>query len=153
MVEFIRDFDIKLNMEEPYEVIAYVQVQPLIISKIIEAWEGDELLKRIKERVGNNAESEWRVVFDGGLWYQGCLCVPNLHGLREEVINATHNSKLAMHPSNTKMYRDLKRNYWRDNMKGEIANFVSRCLTYEQVKAEHYRLPGLLQPMLLAEWK
>ncbi|XP_058102049.1 uncharacterized protein LOC131246156 [Magnolia sinica] len=108
MVKFVRDFDMKLTVEEPYEVIAHIQVQPMIFSKIIEAQESNELMKKMKERAGNDAESEWRVGSDGGLRYRGCLCVPNLQGLREEVLNAAHNSKLAMHSGSTKMYRDLR---------------------------------------------
>ncbi|XP_058068512.1 uncharacterized protein LOC131217591 [Magnolia sinica] len=122
IVEFVRDFDMKLIIKEPYEVIAHIQVQPTINSKIIEAQEGDELLKKMKERAKNDVESKWRIGTDGGLWYRGRVCVPNLQGLREEVLNAAHNSKLAIHPGNTKMYRDLKRNYWLNNMKKEITN-------------------------------
>ena len=38
-------------------------------------------------------------------------------------------------------------------MKREIAEYVSRCLTCQQVKAEHQRLAGLLQPLQIPEWK
>ncbi|XP_058084550.1 uncharacterized protein LOC131232333 [Magnolia sinica] len=104
MVEFVRDFDMKLTMEEPYGVIAHIQAQPLVDSKIIEAQEGDELLKKMRERARNNGKSEWRIGTDGGLRYRGRLCIPNLQGLREEVLNAIYDSKLAMHPGSTKMY-------------------------------------------------
>ena len=38
-------------------------------------------------------------------------------------------------------------------MKREIAEYVSRCLTCQQVKAEHQRPAGLLQPLQIPEWK
>ena len=38
-------------------------------------------------------------------------------------------------------------------MKREIADYVSRCLTCQQVKAEHQRPAGLLQPLHILEWK
>ena len=38
-------------------------------------------------------------------------------------------------------------------MKKEIADFVSKCLHYQQVKAEHQRPAGLLQPLPISEWK
>ena len=38
-------------------------------------------------------------------------------------------------------------------MKKDIAGYVSRCLTYQQVKAEHQRPAGLLQPLPILEWK
>ncbi|XP_058103535.1 uncharacterized protein LOC131247112 [Magnolia sinica] len=89
--------------------------------------EGDELLGKMRERTMDDVESEWRVGIDGGLRYQGRLCVPNLQGLREEVLDAAHNSKLVIHPDSTKMYRDLRRNYWWDNMKKEIVEW-RRCV-------------------------
>ena len=38
-------------------------------------------------------------------------------------------------------------------MKNDVVNFVSKCLTCQQVKAEHQRPAGLLQPMEIPEWK
>ncbi|XP_027158198.1 uncharacterized protein LOC113759821 [Coffea eugenioides] len=38
-------------------------------------------------------------------------------------------------------------------MKAEIAQFVQRCLTCQQVKAEHKKPSGLLQPLEIPEWK
>ena len=38
-------------------------------------------------------------------------------------------------------------------MKREVAEFVARCLICQQVKAEHQRPAGLLQPLPIPEWK
>ena len=38
-------------------------------------------------------------------------------------------------------------------MKKDIVDYVSRCLTCQQVKAEHQRPAGLLQPLPIPEWK
>ena len=51
------------------------------------------------------------------------------------------------------MYQDLKKHYWWNGMKRGIAQFVSKCSTYQQVKAEHQRPGGLLQPLPVPEWK
>ena len=48
-----------------------------------------------------------------------------------------HNSKFAMHPGNTKMYKDLKQNFWWPGMRKSIADYVARCLNCQQVKAKH----------------
>ena len=53
-----------------------------------------------------------------------------------------HKSKFSIHLGATKMYRDLRLNYWWQCMKREIAGFVERCLTYRKVKAEHQRPHG-----------
>ena len=38
-------------------------------------------------------------------------------------------------------------------MKKDIAEFVSRCLTCQQVKAEHQAPTGMLQPLSIPIWK
>ena len=51
------------------------------------------------------------------------------------------------------MYQNMKRHFWWPSMKREIAEYVSRCLTSQQVKVEHQRPAGLLQPLQILEWK
>ena len=38
-------------------------------------------------------------------------------------------------------------------MKRDVVEYVARCLTCQQVKAEHQRPSGLLQPLWIPEWK
>ena len=65
------------------------------------------------------------------------LCVPDREDLRKEILDEAHNAPYAMHPGTTKMYNTLKQHYWWPGMKKDVARFVSRCLTFQQVKAEH----------------
>ena len=51
------------------------------------------------------------------------------------------------------MYRDLRRWYYRSEIKRHVGDFVRRCLTCQHVKAEHQKPAGLLQPLEVAEWK
>ena len=64
-----------------------------------------------------------------------------------------HCSCFAVHPSGTKMYHNLRCQYYWSGMKRHIMDFVRRCLTCQQIKAEHQRPVGLLQPLEVAEWK
>ena len=50
------------------------------------------------------------------------------------------------------MYQDLRRQYYWSGMKRHIGDFVRWCLTCQQVKVEHQRPEGLLQPLEVAEW-
>ncbi|RVX22738.1 Retrovirus-related Pol polyprotein from transposon 17.6 [Vitis vinifera] len=72
---------------------------------------------------------------------------------REELLEEAHCSKFAIHPGGTKMYKDLRQNYWWSGMKRDIAQFVAQCLVCQQVKAEHQRPTGSLQPLSIPEWK
>nr|GEV78766.1 putative reverse transcriptase domain-containing protein [Tanacetum cinerariifolium] len=47
----------------------------------------------------------------------------------------------------------MKKLYWWPNMKANIATYVSKCLTYAKVKAEHQRPSRLLVQPAIPEWK
>lgn len=55
-----------------------------------------------------------------------------------------HSSLYTMHPDGNKMYKDLRELYWWLGLKREVTDYVTRCLTCQQVKAEHQLPPGLL---------
>ncbi|KAK8617479.1 hypothetical protein V6N13_080395 [Hibiscus sabdariffa] len=58
-----------------------------------------------------------------------------------------------MHPGSTKMYRDLKGEYYWVGLKKDVAEFVSKCMVCQRVKAEHQFPSGLLHPLRIPEWK
>jgi len=51
------------------------------------------------------------------------------------------------------MYQDLKKKFWWQGMKQDVAEYVAQCHVCQQVKAEHQRPAGLLQPLSIPEWK
>jgi hypothetical protein len=51
------------------------------------------------------------------------------------------------------MYQDLKNEFWWQGMKHDIVEYVAQCPTCQQVKAEHQRPAGPLQPLNAPEWK
>ena len=77
----------------------------------------------------------------------------NKEELRREILEEVHCATYAMHPRSTKMYQDLKGHYWWKGMKKDVAEYVSKCLTCQQVKAEHRHPAGLLQSLPIPEWK
>ncbi|XP_058103644.1 uncharacterized protein LOC131247253 [Magnolia sinica] len=82
-------------------------------------------LSRRKRSVGEEM-LDWRIGGDGGLWYQGRVCVPNNVDLSKEVMVEVHHSSLVIHPGSTKMYNDVKRQYWWNNIKRDITGFVAK---------------------------
>ena len=79
--------------------------------------------------------------------------VPQLTELREDILREFHCSRFSVHLGSMKMYQDLRRQYYWSGMKRHVGDFVRRCLTCQQVKAEHQKPAGLLQPLEVAEWK
>ena len=81
------------------------------------------------------------------------VCVPKVDDLQKEIMEEAHFTPYSVHPGATKMYHDLKSSYWWSEMKKDIADFVSRCMTCQKVKLEHQRPYGLLQSLPIPEWK
>ncbi|GJR17130.1 putative reverse transcriptase domain-containing protein [Tanacetum coccineum] len=81
------------------------------------------------------------------------LCSSNNSSLREDVLTKAQNSPFSIHPGYIKMYRDLRQNFWWNDMKQDMARFVAECLTCQQVKIEHKHISGLLQPLDILTWK
>ncbi|KAA0045842.1 pol protein [Cucumis melo var. makuwa] len=73
--------------------------------------------------------------------------------VKTKLLTEAHSSPFTMYPRSTKMYQDLRSVYWWRNMKREVADFVSRCLVCQQVKAPRQRPAGLLQPLSVPGWK
>nr|GEV74335.1 putative reverse transcriptase domain-containing protein [Tanacetum cinerariifolium] len=81
---------------------------------------------------------------DGTLCFTGRSWLPCYGNLRTVIMHESHKSKYSIHSGSNKMYQDMKKLYWWLNMKADIATYVSKCLTYVTVKAEHKRPSGLL---------
>ncbi|GJU92130.1 putative reverse transcriptase domain-containing protein [Tanacetum coccineum] len=81
---------------------------------------------------------------DGTLCLNSKSWLPCYGDLRTVIMYESYKSKYSIHPGSDKMYQDMKKLYWWPNMKGDIATYVSKCLTCAKVKAEHQRPSGLL---------
>nr|GEZ16831.1 putative reverse transcriptase domain-containing protein [Tanacetum cinerariifolium] len=90
---------------------------------------------------------------DGTLCLNGRGWLPCYGDLRSVIMHESHKSKYSIHPGSEKMYQDMKKLYWWPNMKADIATYVSKCLTYAKVKAEHQRPSGLLVQPAIPVWK
>ena len=127
---------------------------PSLLRKVIESqWQDAERVS-IRDRVQSGTGDEgWTVHTDGSLQYRGRVVVPQLTDLREDILREFHYSLFSVHPSGMKMYQDLRRQYYWSGMKRQVGDFVRQCLICQQVKAEHQKQAGLLQPLEVAEWK
>jgi hypothetical protein len=73
------------------------------------------------------------------LWYNGCLCVPNIEELKQLILKEAHDTPYSIHLGGTKIYQDLKEQFWWHGMKREIAFYIAQCDVCQRVKAEHQR--------------
>ncbi|KAK8929012.1 hypothetical protein KSP39_PZI017869 [Platanthera zijinensis] len=90
---------------------------------------------------------------DGLLFLNGRLCIPDVNMLRSEILYEAHNTTYSIHPGRTKMYQDLKQDFWWPGMKTDIVKYITKCHTCQLVKAEHQKPGGYLQSLPIPEWK
>ena len=89
----------------------------------------------------------------GTLRFRGSICVPNQGDLKQKILSEAHESSYSIHPGGTKMYEDLRQIFWWDGIKKDVAYFVACCDICNKVKPEHQKLAGLIQPLLMLQWK
>ena len=65
------------------------------------------------------------------------ICVPDIDNLYREILEEAHIALYVVHPGMTKIYNTVRPHYWWPKMKKDVADYISKCLTCQQVKAEH----------------
>ncbi|XP_021979639.1 uncharacterized protein LOC110875744 [Helianthus annuus] len=90
---------------------------------------------------------------DGILRLHNRIWIPIVGGLRDMVMEEAHRSKYTMHPGSTKMYKNIRDEYWWPGMKQSINEYVEKCMTCSQVKTEHQKPAGCLFQPEIPEWK
>jgi hypothetical protein len=99
--------------------------------EIIAAQSIDAGVAHIKKRLteGDPKVNFFRVDEEGTLWFKNHLVVLKNHGLRKKIFDEARTYKYSIHPGSTKMYHDLKAQYWWTHMKCETARYVAECDT------------------------
>ncbi|RVW22176.1 Transposon Ty3-G Gag-Pol polyprotein [Vitis vinifera] len=153
LLEELRSLQVHFRVMGLGALVANFRVQPDLVGRIKTLQKNDSQLVQVMEEVKRGSKPDFVLSDDEILRFGTRLCVPNDEDLRRELLEEAHCSKFAIHPGGTKMYKDLRQNYWWSGMKRDIAQFVAQCLVCQQVKAEHQRPAGSLQPLAIPEWK
>ena len=64
-----------------------------------------------------------------------------------------HQVPYSGHPGYQKTVATTRKQYIQPGMKKYIAEYISKCMKFQQVKVEHQHPAGLLQPFLVLELK
>ena len=117
--------------------MASFYVRPLLVDQIKKGQQQVSEMVKLRTEIEGGRKQEFQIRNDGVIVRGSRMCVPEIDELKREIMEEAHSSAYAMHPGITKIYHTLREHYWWKSMKKEIADFVSRCLTCQQVKAEH----------------
>ncbi|XP_075102717.1 uncharacterized protein LOC142177538 [Nicotiana tabacum] len=152
-IQRLEDTGIRFSVGNSEALLACAQAKSSLVERIkATQYEAERLCKYRDEALAGKIK-DMIVESDGVLRMGDRLCVADVDGLRHAILEEAHNSKYTIHPGSTKMYHDLKQFYWWEGIKKDIANFVSSCLTCQQVKAEHQRPARLVKQIEILEWK
>jgi hypothetical protein len=100
------------------------------------------------ERLEQLGENEYGVkTMYGRIW------IPRYGNMKIKILDEAHKTRYSVHPGGTKMFQDLRREYWWPNMKFDVTRYMSKCLTCFQVNAEHQKPYRRVQPLDIPEWK
>jgi hypothetical protein len=110
-------------------------------------------LQEARKRVGDGKPREFTIDENDLVRFRGCLCVPQKLDVKTDILREAHKTPYTVHPGETKMYKDLKQNFWWKRMKVDISKYATAYEVCQHVKAEHKRPTGLLKPLEILEWK
>ncbi|KAG8481084.1 hypothetical protein CXB51_025832 [Gossypium anomalum] len=143
----------RLSLYDDGSLLAELASETDLVEQIKRQQLMDESLGSRFQQVETGENSDFGLNSEGVLCFRGRMCIPKDSDLRMMILKEAHGGPCAMHPGGSKLYRDLRELYWWPGLKREVTEFVRKCLTCQQVKAEHQLPSGLLQPVKIPLWK
>jgi hypothetical protein len=146
----------RLNLEVvPQGSLYALTVESDLYDRIVIAQRNDEDIQTIKHKLaeGDPKYTCFQKDHQDVVWFGKRLVVPVDPEIKKIILDEAHKSKFSIHPGSTKMYQDLKQNFWWSNMKVDIAKYVAECDTCHRMKASHLKSAGVLQPLSIPMWK
>jgi hypothetical protein len=112
-------------------------------------------MSHIKRRIqeGDPKVACFREDVEGVLWFKDRMVVSKEATLKKKILDKAHTLRYSIHPGSTKMYHDLRQQFWWIRMKHETARYVLECDTCRKVEADYIKPGGLLQPLSVPNWK
>ncbi|KAA3488062.1 integrase [Gossypium australe] len=109
----------------------------LLVQLIVQPTFFYQILEEHLKYVQCDVFKQYLVSGDGELWFMERMHVPTENGLRQELLREAHQGPFSLYLGSFKMYQDWRSLYWWPRMKKEIVEYVSTCLTCQQIKAKH----------------
>jgi hypothetical protein len=99
----------------------------------------------------NSSNDKGFSLSNGILRYKGRIWVGNNPTAQSHILQALHSSGVGGHSGQLATYKRVKQLFAWPNLKKNVTLFVQSCEICQKAKAEHVRLPGLLQPLPVPE--
>jgi hypothetical protein len=125
-----------------------------LYDRIVSTQRNDEDVEIIKQKLaeGDPKYTCFQKDHKDVIWFGKRLVVPVNPEIKKTIFDEAHMSEFSIHPGSTKMYQDLKWNFWWSNMKVDISKYVVECDTCHRMKESHLKSAGVLQPLSIPMW-
>jgi hypothetical protein len=146
----------KLNLEVVEQGNLYaLAAESNLYDRIVTSQRNDEDIQIVKQKLaeGDPKYTCFQKDHKDVIWFGKRLVVPVDPEIRKTIFDEAHMSKFSIDPGSTKIYQDLKQNFWWSNMKVDIAKYVAECDTCHRMKASHLKSACVLQPFSITMWK
>ena len=111
-----------------------MDVESTLEQEIRNGQKEDEGIKKIVKLLREDKAPGFRIDQEGIVWFKHRLCVPDIQRIKDIILKEVHESSYSIHLGGTKMYQDLKDQYWWYGMKRDIGEYVALCDTCQRVK-------------------
>jgi hypothetical protein len=153
LLEQFRDLSLVCEATPSCVKLGMLKLTCGIIDEIREGQKSDLKLVDVMTLINQGKGGDFRIDENGIMRCRDRGCVSDVADLRKRILEEGHRSGLSIHPGATKMYQDLRKMFWWQGMKKDVAEFVYSCLTCQKSKIEHQKPSGLMQPLSIPEWK
>jgi hypothetical protein len=85
-----------------------LRVKYTLEDQIWQAQKGCTEIEEVKSQIERGKVANYRLDDRGTLWLRDRICVPRNKEIRDSILKKAHDSRYSIHPSCTKMYKDLK---------------------------------------------
>ena len=117
----LKRLNIDVDEDTDRVLLATWKVRPVLREKIQQRQANDPQLLSLIDRV-KLGEVTTFTLDNGVLMLNHRLCVPDVDGLRNEILDEAYGTVYTMHPGATKMYLSVKTHYWWPRMRGMWLN-------------------------------
>jgi hypothetical protein len=106
-------------------------IAPTLRDEITTTQKNDESMGHIRRRMqeGDPKVSCFGKDAEATLWFKEKLVVPKREALKKKILDEAHTLRYSIHPGSTKMYHDIRQQFWWTRMKHKATHYISECDT------------------------
>jgi len=95
---------VRLDISEPSQVLACVVSRSSLFDRIRERLYDDPHFLVLKDKVQHGDARDVTIGDNGVLMMQGWICVPNIDGIQELILEEAHSLRYSIHLGSAKIY-------------------------------------------------